>query len=127
MLDNIDIVEPKQVLPHVHALVDGNWRFVTVTCCKNPDDTFDLFYSFDKDYVLRTVKTTVQPGETVQSVSGACLAASFAENEISELFGVPIEGLRIDYGGHFILADGAPQSPFGPGVIIEKKDGGANA
>jgi NADH:ubiquinone oxidoreductase subunit C len=99
---------------------------VTRTCCNNADGTYDVFYSFDKDYALTNLKTTVREDEEVASISNIYLAAAFAENEIAELFGVKIAGLAIDYGGHFMLSDDAPDSPFGKGVILVQKGGGKN-
>jgi NADH:ubiquinone oxidoreductase subunit C len=107
----------------VHELFDEGYRFVTITCCTNADDTFDLFYSFDIDYTLLTLKTTIKSDEVVASVSNIYLAAAFAENEIGELFGVKIKGKAIDYGGHFMLSEGAPNQPFGKGVILVNKEG----
>lgn len=127
MLDNVEILKPAAVLPRVHELCDTGYRYVTITCCTNPDGTFDLFYAFDKDYQMLTLKTTLQPEEKIPSISGIYLAGAFAENEISEMFGVPITGKAIDYGGRFMLSEGSPKTPFGPGVIIVKKDGGAHA
>lgn len=125
MIKNLETLSPAVLHHHVHEFADDGYRYVTMTCCTNDDGTFDLFYSFDKDYSLVTLKTTLGPDEEMQSISNIYLAAAFAENEISELFGVKISGKQIDYGGHFILSEGAPASPFGSGIIIEKK-GGAN-
>lgn len=127
MIDNLEILEPGAVHHRVHELIDAGYRYVTVTACTNPDDTYDLFYSFDKDYKLVTLKTTIGAQESIPSVSNICIAAAFAENEISELFGVKINGMAIDYGGHFILSEGAPDSPFGAGVILVKKGAENNA
>jgi len=123
MIDNLEILNDTDVAARVHELKDQGYRFVTMTGCTNGDGTVDIFYSFDKDCKLCTLKTTVEAGKTIRSISDIYLAAAFAENEISELFEVKFSGLVVDYGGHFILADGAPSSPFGAGVIIERKDG----
>lgn len=126
MIDNLETVIDIGVAARVHELKDQGYRFVTMTACTNDDGTVDIFYSFDKNYELCTIKTTVEAGKTLSSISDIYLAAAFAENEISELFEVNFSDLVVDYGGHFILADGAPSSPFGAGVIIERK-GGSNA
>ncbi|HEX2938471.1 MAG TPA: NADH-quinone oxidoreductase subunit C [Ruminiclostridium sp.] len=126
MIENLETAAENAVASKVHELKDKGCRFVTMTACTNSDGTVDVFYSFDKDYKLYTLKTTVQAGTSLRSISDIYLAAAFAENEISELFEVSFANLAVDYGGHFILADGAPESPFGAGVIIERK-GGSNA
>lgn len=128
MIDNLEVLEPAAVHDRVHEIADDGYRYVTITSCSNDDGSFDLFYSFDKNFKLVTLKTTVGHDAPVESISNIYLAAAFAENEINELFGVNITGKAIDYGGHFILAEGAPESPFGKGVIIvdKKKEGGGN-
>jgi ech hydrogenase subunit D len=127
MIDNVEILEPDAVHHRVQELLNMGYRFVTITCCNNAGSTFDLFYSFDLDYKLLNVKTTIDENEAVPSVSDVYLAAAFAENEISELFGVKINGLAIDYGGHFMLSDDSPESPFGKGIILVNREGGKNA
>lgn len=127
MLDNVETLEPAAVLPRVRELGDAGYRYVTVTCCTNPDGTFGLFYAFDREYKMLTLKTTLPPEEEIPSISGVYLAGAFAENEIGELFGVKITGKAIDYGGRFVLSEGSPRTPFGPGVILVKKDGAPHA
>ena len=127
MIDHLEILEPSAVHHRVHELFDAGYRFVTMTCCNNDDNSFDIFYAFDIDYKLLTLKTTVKADESIASVSNIYLAAAFAENEISELFGVKIDNMAIDYGGHFMLSDDAPESPFGAGVILVNKGGATNA
>lgn len=123
MLDNVETMEPAAVLPRVRELCDTGYRYVTITCCTNPDGTFDLLYAFDRNYHMLTLKTTLPTDGEIPSISGVYLAGAFAENEISELFGVKIAGKAIDYGGKFVLSEGSPRTPFGPGVILVKKDG----
>ena len=123
MIDNLEILAAGAVRERVHQLLDQGYRYVTMTCCTNPDNTFDIFYSFDLEGKMVTLKITLGEDEQLQSISDIYLAAAFAENEIDELFGVRINGKAIDYGGHFLLSEGAPESPFGKGIIIEKKQG----
>lgn len=129
MIENIETVEKEQLCNRVHRLLDDGQRFVTITCCNNHDGSFDLFYSFNYQLKLTNLKLTVQKEVTIPSISGICIAAAFAENEIGELFGLKFEGLVIDYGGRFILTEDTAPEPFGQGLIIvnKDKDGGKNA
>jgi NADH:ubiquinone oxidoreductase subunit C len=127
MIDNLEILPVDGIRGRAHDLKVSGFRFVTMTACTNSDETVDIFYSFDYEYKLVTLKTTVPAGATVHSLSDVYLAAAFVENEISELFEVKFSDLAIDYGGRFMLAEGAPDSPFGAGVIIERKGGNGNA
>lgn len=127
MIENLEILEESAVTHRAHTLKSTGYRFVTMTACTNEDGTVDLFYSFDRELELITLKLTAAAGATVKSISDVYLAAAFVENEISELFDVKFSGLAIDYGGRFMLAEGAPDSPFGAGVIIERKGGKEDA
>lgn len=121
MLENLEILPIEKVVPRILEFRNEKYRFVTITACTNKDGTIDLIYSFDKDLKLFNIKTTVPADSEVESISSVYLAGAFAENEIQELFGLHFKSLVVDYGGHFMLAKGAPQSPFGPGIIIERK------
>lgn len=127
MIENLEILPEQGITARVRELHDSGYRFVTMTACTNSDGTVDIFYSFDRDLQLVTLKTTVDAGATVKSISDVYLCAAYVENEISELFDVKFSGLAVNFGGRFILAEGAPESPFGAGVIIERKGGNENA
>lgn len=122
MLENLETMPAENIRARAEELKRGGFRFVTETACQNGDGTLDLFYSFDREGRLATLQTTVSEGAHVRSVSDVYLAAAFVENEIGELFGLVFEGIAVDYGGHFILAQGAPETPFGSGVIIERRE-----
>jgi ech hydrogenase subunit D len=126
MINNLEILDLQHVHHHIHELLDNGYRFVTMTCCNNKDGSFDIFYTLDYKLKLANIKTTVTSETIIPSISNIIIAAAFAENEIKELFGLKFEGLVLDYGGKFILSEGSPEHPFGGGLIIEKKDGGAN-
>lgn len=127
MIENLELLTESEITPRAHALRTGGYRFVTITACTNKDGTVDLFYSFDKELTLVNLKMTAEAGTTVKSISDVYLAAAFVENEVGELFDLQFSGLAIDYGGRFMLAEGAPDSPFGAGVIIERKGGKQDA
>jgi ech hydrogenase subunit D len=127
MIENLELLPESGIIARAHTLKSAGYRFVTMTACTNADGTADIFYSFDRGLELITLKTTVDAAITVKSISDVYLAAAFVENEISELFGLKFSGLAIDYGGRFMLAEGAPDSPFGAGVIIERRGGKEDA
>lgn len=127
MIDNLETLPTENIHERVHELHDSGYRFVTMTACTNQDGTVDIYYSFDLEFKLITLKATVDAGFTVRSISDIYLAAAFVENEIGELFEVKFKGLAVDYGGRFMLAEGAPVSPFGAGIIVERKGVSGNA
>lgn len=122
MIENIEAVGLDEILSVARKRLEQGCRFVTITCCGSGDG-FDLIYSFDKDLELFNYRVSIQREDTVPSLSSVYLAAAFVENEIKELFGVHFDGLAVDYGGRFVITENAPQSPFGCGVILEKKGG----
>ena len=107
----------------VAALQVAGYRFVTMTTV-DCDDYFDIYYHYDKDYELYTLRLKVEKPGVVPSISTACFAALITENEIQDLFGITFTGLVVDYEKHFLLAPDAPEKPFChvPGVKITTVD-----
>lgn len=95
------------------------YRFVTMTAV-DCEDYYDIYYHYDKDYELYTLRLKVEKNGVVPSISKACFAALIVENEIQDLFGITFTDLVIDYEKRFILSADAPEKPFChvPGVKI---------
>jgi ech hydrogenase subunit D len=74
------------------------YRLVQVGC-STLADAYEITYSFDRDYRFRSVRITVRPGEAVPSISVIYPNAFLYENEIHDLFGVPITHIGVDYRG----------------------------
>ncbi|HNR14359.1 MAG TPA: NADH-quinone oxidoreductase subunit C [Thermodesulfobacteriota bacterium] len=73
-------------------------------------DGYEMNYSFDKDYTFTNLRFEVKPKEEVPSVSVIYPGAFLYENEIHDLFGVPIKNITIDYKG--TLYRTALKTPF---------------
>ena len=101
----------ENVVERVSSLQLTGYRFVTMTTV-DCEDHFDLYYHFDKNYELYTLKLNVEKPGVVPSVTKACFAALIIENEIQDLFGITFTDLLIDYEKHFLLAPDAPERPF---------------
>jgi ech hydrogenase subunit D len=127
MLDNLEIVTRENLLDRIHRLADDRYRFVTLTCCDNGDGTLDVYYHLDSNLKLLTLKLTVSREEGIPSISRIYFAALLVENEIQELFGLPVSGLLIDYGNRLLLSEGAPETPMACGVDVKviKREGAA--
>ncbi len=78
-------------------LAEGH-RLVQIGCSTLPDG-YELTYSFDKEYRLKNVRFSVAPGEEVPSISVIYPNAFLYENEIHDLFGVPVSHIALDYRG----------------------------
>lgn len=123
MIENLTEISKDQLLGVVQKMMYDDYRFVTATCVDNGDNTIDVFYHFDKDLNIVNYKIKVQRGEEVPSISKIYFCAVLVENEMKELFGLNITNMAIDYGGHFLLSDDAPENPMARNQIVIEKRG----
>jgi len=109
--------EPQEIMPvekndlvgAVAQLYAEGYRIVQIGC-STLENGYELNYSFDKDYRFKNLRLTVVPDEEVPSVSVIYPNAFLYENEIHDLFGVPIRNITIDYRG--TLYQTAIKTPF---------------
>ena len=92
------VVEKHDLVGFVARLFAEGYRLVQIGCSTLPT-AYELNYSFDKDYRFKNLRITVAPGEEVPSISMIYANAFLYENEIHDLFGVPVTNISIDYGG----------------------------
>lgn len=79
------------------------WRYVQ-TLGINTEEGTDVIYSFMKDGLLvNSVVKGVQKTDTIPSITNDFFAAFVFENELSDLFGVHVENIAIDFGGNFYV------------------------
>ncbi|MDR0499866.1 MAG: NADH-quinone oxidoreductase subunit C [Coriobacteriales bacterium] len=119
-----EIAEPKNIAPQsftdikltqlrgrAEAYHQRGWRFVNL-CGSTVDGGVELLYSFGNRDKLENLRLVVNNGEEVPAVSDLYFNAFVFENETHDLFGVPIKGMAIDFGGHFY--DVSVPSPMNP-------------
>jgi ech hydrogenase subunit D len=124
MVENLVEITSDQLLAEVQKCKYDGYRFVTATSVDNGDDTIDVIYHFDRDYMMKNLKVTVEKGEEVPSISKVYFCALLVENEIKELFGVNFTGIAVDYGGHMLLSEEELGSPMlRQQITIEKRGG----
>lgn len=112
MIDNISDLSLDLLLGETQNLQYENYRFVTATCADNNDGSFDIIYHFDRDLELKNYRVRVGRDDEIPSISRIYFCALLVENEIKELFGLNITNIAIDYGGHLLLSDDAPDAPM---------------
>lgn len=100
-----------ELLARVAEARERGLRFVTATCLDSGDH-FELYYHFAEGNDLSHLRVLVTKGTEVPSISGIYFCAFLVENEIKELFGVPISGIAIDYKGRLLLTEGGPVTPM---------------
>lgn len=112
MIENISDLPLEQLLGEVQKLHYDDYRFVTITCVDNNDGSSDMIYHFDMDLQLINYRVKVTRDDEIPSISKIYFCALLVENEIKELFGLNITNIAIDYGGHMLLSDDAPDMPM---------------
>jgi NADH:ubiquinone oxidoreductase subunit C len=112
MIENVKEISVQELLGEVQKLQYDGYRFVTATCVDNNNETLDLLYHFDRDYELINLRLTIPKGSSIPSISKIFFCAMLVENEMKELFGVRVENMAIDYGGHLLLSDDAQENPM---------------
>ncbi|MDF2523687.1 MAG: hypothetical protein K0R31_1328 [Clostridiales bacterium] len=122
MIDNLLEISKGQLLNMAQKMMYTGYRFVTATCVDNGSGIIDVTYHFDKDLEMKHFRIKVEKDEEVPSISSIYFCAVLVENEMKELFGLNVSGMIIDYGGHMLLTDDAPDSPMlRQQIVIEKK------
>jgi ech hydrogenase subunit D len=102
-------VEKSDLVGAVVQLYAEGYRIIQIGC-STLEAGYELNYSFDKDYRFKNLRLTVAQDEEVPSVSVIYPNAFLYENEIHDLFGVPIKNITIDY--HGTLYQTAIKAPF---------------
>ena len=125
MIEKLVEITVDHLLAEVHQCKFEGYRFVTATSVDNGDGTIDVLYHFDKDFVMKNFKITVNKEDKVPSLSKDYFSAVLVENEIKELFGVNIVDIAIDYGGRMLLTDEQMSSPMLRNQITIEQRGGA--
>jgi ech hydrogenase subunit D len=111
-------IDKKELVGAAAELMAQGYRLVQIGCTTLAD-RYEMNYSFDRDYRFKNLRFTVQAGEDVPSISCIYWSAFLYENEIHDLFGIPITNIVIDYRG--TLYRTRIPSPFG---LTEKPAGG---
>lgn len=93
----------------VEGLQADGYRLVQIGCT-DIGGAYEVNYSFDRDYQYRNLRLTVGPETEVPSISGIYWGAFVYENEMHDLFGIPVTGINIDFKGTFIKT--AEKYPF---------------
>ena len=93
----------------VEGLQAGGYRLVQIGCT-DIGGAYEVNYSFDRDYQYRNLRLTLGPDTEIPSISGIYWGAFVYENEMHDLFGIPVVGINIDFKGTFIKT--AEKYPF---------------
>lgn len=104
------------------ARKEAGWRYVQMLAVNN-EDSVDLVYSYMKDGLLENVVVEALPRDgRMRSITDLYLEAFVCENEIHDLFGIPFDGLAIDFlGGFYRLSTELPMTIISPEKLAEQE------
>ncbi len=94
----ITLIEKHELVGVAAELFGDGYRFVQVSCA-TLESAYEFTYSFDKNYRLKNFRFSVTQDEEVPSISVIFPNAFLYENEIHDLFGIPIRNITVDYRG----------------------------
>lgn len=107
-LENCDLL-----VARVDKLRKAGFRLAQA-CVVTKEETFDVLYSFVKADFLFNLRVRVAEGEELESITSIYPYAFLYENEMRDLFGLPIRNIAVDFKGElyqtknptpFVMAD----------------------
>jgi ech hydrogenase subunit D len=95
----------------VGGLRRAGYRLVQISATRLAEQV-ELTYSFDRDRRLANLRLQVPAAEArVPSISSIYWCAFLYENELHDLFNLQVDGMAVDFHGHFY--ETAVKFPFG--------------
>ncbi|HIQ98996.1 MAG TPA: NADH-quinone oxidoreductase subunit C [Candidatus Scybalocola faecavium] len=111
-MDNLNEIRPismDEFLAQVITMKMEDWRLAQI-CAVRVENGYEMSYSFCKDYKMVTLRLVVGTEDKIPSITQMYSCAFIQENEASELFGVKIENLSLDYHRRLYRID--KETPF---------------
>ena len=106
-----------ELLDEVKAKSDDGYRLVQIGCTRI-EDAFEINYSFDKENRFENLRVTIGEDVTMPSISDIYWGAFIYENEMHDLYGIPVEGMNLDFNG-YLFKTSIPH-PFRGDVTVTK-------
>lgn len=99
MLDGeIKLLEPDSLVAEVLEMKHRDYRLIQI-CASKAGEMTEITYSFGKEYKMVNLRLSILPDTEIVSISDIYEYAFLYENEIHDLFGVPIKMISVDYKG----------------------------
>ena len=105
----LKILSPDQITIKAHSLRNKGARLSQI-CSVRTKDGFDLLYSYVIGYTFKNYKVSIKEDAEIESITAIFPNAFLYENEMSELFGIKIKYIALDYKNK--LYDIAATTPF---------------
>jgi ech hydrogenase subunit D len=94
----ITVIQPEELLNHIHEFKENGWRLVQICCTEGKGGRF-IDYSFALDEAFADIRIKVTQDTELPSISPIFFPAFLYENEMHDLYGVKINHMAIDYSG----------------------------
>ena len=105
----LNVISPDQITVKAHSLKKKGARLSQI-CSVRTKDGFDLLYSYVLDSEFINYKISITEDAEIESITAIFPNAFLYENEMSELFGINIKYISLDYKNK--LYDIAVETPF---------------
>lgn len=92
------VVDIGQLIGRVEQFHNDGYRLVQIGCTKLAE-SFEINYSFDKDYQFQNLRVAITADTELPSISGIYWGSFIYENEMHDLFGIMVKGMNIDFHG----------------------------
>jgi ech hydrogenase subunit D len=103
-------VAPAGLAAEAALRLSQGWRLVVITALQDPQG-IEISYVFELSQRIEGLRLTLPlDARVLPSITGSYGAAFIYENELQDLFGVKVEGLNLDFKGHFYMK--AMETPF---------------
>ncbi len=114
-----EIIPVSALLEKAGAMHKEGYRLVQIGATRLPDQV-ELTYSFDRDSRLANLRLQLPAAAArVPSISGIYWCAFIYENELHDLFNLQVDGMAVDFHGHFYQTTvpfpfGSTKAPVAP-------------
>ena len=109
-----------ELLDEVRNKSGDGYRLVQIGCTRI-EDAFEINYSFDKENRFENLRVTIGEDVTMPSISDIYWGAFIYENEMHDLYGIPVEGMNLDFKGNLIRTSVPHPFRGDPGEVKVKK------
>ena len=105
----LKILAPDQITIKAHSLRNKGARLSQI-CSVRTKGGYDLFYSYVLGDLFKNYKVSIPEEAEIESITAIFPNAFLYENEMSELFGIKIKYIALDYKNK--LYDISVETPF---------------
>jgi len=117
--ETIIAIPATEIISTADEMMGEGHRLAAITAAA-VEGQYEVTYSFGQDGNMRHYRVTISPEDVLPSISGIYPGAFVYENEMHDLFGIEVHGLRLDYEGTFIRT--SVRYPFGVSATRWEKE-----